>query len=78
MVQVIAAAEAVSGSLNVVGYGIVALGPAIGLGLLIAKTVETIGRQPESAGTLRPLMFIGAALVELLALLGFVLALISK
>ncbi len=68
---------AIEGSLNVLAYGLIALGPALGLALIVSRTVETIGRQPEAANTLRPLMFIGAGLVEVLGLLGFVLAIIS-
>lgn len=66
------AAVAVEGSLSVIGYGIATLGPGIGLGILIGKTVEGMARQPEVAGQLRTTMFIGVAFVELLALLGFV------
>ncbi|WP_029068475.1 ATP synthase F0 subunit C [Jonesia quinghaiensis] len=62
----------VSGSVSVIGYGISTLGPGIGLGILIGKTVEGMARQPEVAGQLRTTMFIGVAFVELLALLGFV------
>jgi F-type H+-transporting ATPase subunit c len=63
---------AVEGSINTVGYGIAAIGPGIGLGILIGKTVEGMARQPEVAGQLRTTMFIGLAFVEILALLGFV------
>lgn len=62
----------ISGSINTIGYGIAAIGPGIGLGILIGKTVEGIARQPEAAGQLRTTMFIGLAFVEILALLGFV------
>jgi F-type H+-transporting ATPase subunit c len=62
------------GTLNVVGYGLATLGPGIGLGLLIGKAVESMARQPEAAGMVRTNMFIGIAVVEALALLGFVLA----
>ena len=67
----------ITGSVNVIGYGLATLGPGIGLGILVGKTVEGMARQPEVAGQLRGTMFIGAAFVELLALLGFVIALIS-
>jgi F-type H+-transporting ATPase subunit c len=63
---------AVEGSINTIGYGIAAIGPGIGLGILIGKTVEGMARQPEVAGQLRGTMFIGLAFVEILALLGFV------
>ena len=63
-----------SGSLNVLGYGLATLGPGIGLGILIGKAVESMARQPEAAGIVRTNMFIGIAVVEALALLAFVLA----
>ncbi|HVM18759.1 MAG TPA: ATP synthase F0 subunit C [Egibacteraceae bacterium] len=65
------------GSLNVVGYGLATLGPGIGLGILIGKALESMARQPEAEGMVRTNMFIGLGLVEALAILGFVLALIG-
>lgn len=62
----------VSGNIATIGYGIATLGPGIGLGLLIGKTVEGMARQPEAAGMLRATMFLGVAFVEVLALLGLV------
>jgi F-type H+-transporting ATPase subunit c len=62
------------GSLNVIGYGLATLGPGVGLGILIGKALESIARQPEAADAVRTNMFIGIAVVEALALLGFVLA----
>lgn len=66
----------ISGSLANVGYGLAAIGPGIGLGILIGKTIEGIARQPELSGKLQATMFIGIAIIELLALLGLVLAFI--
>jgi F-type H+-transporting ATPase subunit c len=66
--------EPMEGSINVIGYGLATLGPAIGLGILIGKALESMARQPEAAGMVRTSMFIGIAVVEALALLGFVLA----
>jgi F-type H+-transporting ATPase subunit c len=63
-----------SGNLNVLGYGVGAVGPGIGLGILIGKALEGIARQPEAATMVRTTMFIGLAFVEALALFGFVLA----
>lgn len=63
-----------TGSLNVLGYGLATLGPGIGLGILIGRAVESMARQPEAAGMVRTTMFIGIAVVEALALLAFVLA----
>lgn len=62
------------GSVNVIGYGLATLGPGVGIGILIGKAVESMARQPEAAGMVRTTMFIGIAVVEALALLGFVLA----
>jgi F-type H+-transporting ATPase subunit c len=62
----------VTGNVATIGYGLATLGPGIGLGILIGKTVEGIARQPEVAGQLRTTMFIGVAFVEVLALLGLI------
>ncbi|MEK0306076.1 ATP synthase F0 subunit C [Bifidobacterium favimelis] len=69
---------AVSGNLSILGYGIAALGPALALGIAVGKTVESMARQPEIRGYLRTTMLIGLALIEVLALLGFVALLIIK
>jgi F-type H+-transporting ATPase subunit c len=69
---VIAAAEAVSGNLNAVGYGLAAIGPGIGIGILVGKALEGISRQPEATGVLRTNMFLGIAFTEALALIGLV------
>jgi F-type H+-transporting ATPase subunit c len=66
-----------TGSMAPVGkglvYGLAAIGPGIGIGIIFGKAIEAMGRQPEAAGLVRPVMFIGFALVEALALFGFVL-----
>jgi len=64
----------ITGNIGVLGYGLGALGPGIGLGFLIGKALEGIARQPEAAAQVRTTMFIGLAFVEALALIGFVLA----
>jgi len=76
--SVLAADNAISGNVGIIGYGLGTLGPGIGIGFLVGKTVEGISRQPESAGQVRTLMFIGLALVEALALFGFALAFVVK
>lgn len=62
----------VTGNIATVGYGLAAIGPGVGLGILIGKTIEGMARQPEVAGQLRATMFLGVAFVELLGLLGIV------
>ncbi len=68
----LASATALTGNIATVGYGLAAIGPGIGLGILIGKTIEGMARQPEAAGMLRATMFLGVAFVEVLALLGLV------
>lgn len=63
----------ITGSLNVVGYGLAAIGPGIGIGIVAGNTVQAMARQPEVAGMLRTTMFLGIAFTEALALIGFVL-----
>jgi F-type H+-transporting ATPase subunit c len=60
----------VSGSLSAVGYGLAAIGPGIGVGIIFASYIQSTARQPESARLTLPYVFIGMALVEALALLG--------
>ena len=72
--------QGVTGSLNTVGaglaYGLAAIGPGIGIGIVGGKALEAMARQPEMSGRIQTTMFIGIAFTEALALLGFVLALI--
>ena len=57
-------------------YGLAALGPGIGIGLVFSSAIQAMARQPEMAGQTRTTMFLGFALIEALALIGFVLAFI--
>ena len=63
----------ITGSLNVIGYGLAAIGPGIGVGLVAGNAVQAMARQPEAAGMVRTTMFLGIAFTEALALIGFVL-----
>ncbi|HEX9774324.1 MAG TPA: ATP synthase F0 subunit C [Actinomycetota bacterium] len=54
-------------------YGLAAIGPGIGIGIIFGKAIEAVARQPEAQGLVTPLMYVGFALAEALALLGFVL-----
>ena len=64
----------ISGNLNVSGYGLSALGPGIGVGIVFAAYINGTARQPEARGILQPLAFLGFALSEALAIIGLVLA----
>lgn len=68
---------AVTGSVSVIGYGLAAIGPGIGMGMIAGKAIEGTARQPELGGRFMVLMLLGIAFVEVIALLGFVLAFIQ-
>jgi F-type H+-transporting ATPase subunit c len=59
-------------------YGLGAIGPGIGIGYLVGKSVEAMARQPEAAGMVRTTMFLGIAFTEALALIGFVVFILLK
>ena len=50
----------------VVGVGVV--GPAVGIGYLVGKALEAIGRNPDASGKITTTMFIGVAFTEALAI----------
>ena len=63
-------------ALKVIGYGLAAIGPGIGIGIACYGCCVGTARQPEVGGRLFTNFIIGAALAEALALIGFVLAFI--
>jgi len=65
-------AEGVTGSLGSIGFGLSAIGPGIGIGIIFGQGVQAIARQPEAIGVIRQNMLLGFALTEALALIGFV------
>lgn len=67
-----AATNGVTGSIGSIGYGLAAIGPAIGVGLVFAAYINSTARQPESAGLTRTYLFLGFALAEALALIGLI------
>ncbi|MEV7005961.1 ATP synthase F0 subunit C [Streptosporangium sp. NPDC051022] len=62
----------VTGSLGSVGYGLAAIGPGIGVGIIFGQGVQAIARQPEAYGLIRQNMLLGFVLTEALALIGLV------
>ena len=60
----------------VVGLGVI--GPGIGLGILIGKALEAIGRNPEAAGRITATMFIGIAGTDALAIFALIIGFIIK
>lgn len=69
--------ELLKGAIALMGYGLAAIGPGIGIGIVVGNAITAMARQPEMAGTVRTTMFLGIAFTEALALIGFVLFFIS-
>lgn len=67
-------AMAIEGSANMIGYGLAAIGPGIGIGLIFAAYLNGVARQPEAQGRLQTIAFLGFALAEALAIIGIALA----
>ena len=63
MLGLLAQAASDFSGLETIGKGLIiglaAIGPGIGLGILIGKSVEAMARQPEYANQVRTTMFIG-------------------
>jgi len=62
------------GNLAIIGYGLSAIGPGVGIGLIFAAYINGVARQPESRGMLQPIAILGFALAEALAIIGIGLA----
>ncbi len=58
-----------------IAMGIGSIGPALGIGMGVAKAMEAIGRNPEAAGTIQGVMIVGIGLAEAVAIYAFVIAL---
>jgi F-type H+-transporting ATPase subunit c len=64
----------ITGSLNMIGYGLSAIGPGVGIGLIFAAYISGVARQPEARGMLQAIAILGFALAEALAIIGIGLA----
>ncbi|MEZ0065959.1 F-type H+-transporting ATPase subunit c [Streptacidiphilus sp. MAP12-20] len=62
----------VAGRMGAIAYGLAAIGPGVGIGLVFGHSIEAMARQPEAMPIIRQNMFLGFALCEVLALLGLV------
>jgi F-type H+-transporting ATPase subunit c len=56
--------------------GLGAIGPGIGIGVLVGGALQAMARNPEMSGTLTTNMFIGIAFAEALAIFGLVISLV--
>lgn len=58
--------------------GLGAIGPGIGVGLIGAKAVEAMGRNPEASGLVQTNMILGFAFAEAIAIYALVISLLIK
>ena len=68
----------INGNLNMIGYGLAAIGPGIGIGLIFAAYISGVARQPESRSMLQSIAILGFALAEARAIIGIGLAFALK
>lgn len=59
-----------------IGFG--ALGPGLGIGILAAKAMEGIARNPEAAPKIQTAMILAIAFAEAVAIYALVVALMIK
>jgi F-type H+-transporting ATPase subunit c len=74
----ILAANSITLNSGALAYGLAAIGPGVGIGLVFGHAMEAMARQPEAAGMIRQNMWVGFALAEALALIGLVVGFIYK
>lgn len=59
-----------------VGFG--AIGPGLGMGILVGKALEAIGRNPEATSKIQTNMILGIAFTEAIMIFALVVALIIR
>ena len=57
-----------------IGAGLAAIGAGIGIGRIGGSAMEAMARQPEASGKIQTAMLVIAALIEVIALFGSVIA----
>lgn len=68
----------IGGSINMIGYALATLGPALGVAWIFASVINGTARQPEARGAMMGTAWIGFAVVEALAIIGIALAFVLK
>ncbi|MGW2330196.1 ATP synthase F0 subunit C [Streptomyces sp. NPDC001700] len=71
--QTTLAAVELKGNLGSIGYGLAAIGPGVGVGIIFGNGTQAMARQPEAAGLIRANQILGFVLCEALALIGLVM-----
>jgi F-type H+-transporting ATPase subunit c len=58
--------------------GVGAIAPALGIGLLVSKAMEALGRNPEARGAIQTNMILGLAFAEAIGIYALLVAIIIK
>jgi F-type H+-transporting ATPase subunit c len=66
------------GTANMIGLGLAAIGPAIGVGLIFAAYVTGVARQPEAQSRLSGIAIFGFVLAEQFFIISLALAFVLK
>ncbi len=69
----ISAAAALAAGLSI---GLGAIGSGVGIGIATSKYLESVARQPEAEGKLRPWFLLGVVFCETVTLYAFVFAIL--
>lgn len=64
----------IQGSLNMIGLGLAAVGPGVGIGLIFAAFISGVARQPEAQSRLQSIAILGFVLAEALFIISVALA----
>jgi F-type H+-transporting ATPase subunit c len=67
------AAKAIGAGLAM-GFG--SVGPAIGIGMLVGRAMEALGRNPEAAGVIQTNMILGVAFAEAIGIYALLTAIL--
>ena len=68
----------ITGSMNMLGYGLATLGPGLGVAWIFSSVINGTARQPEARSAMLSTAWIGFAVVEALAIIGIALAFVLK
>lgn len=71
-------AESMKAIAMAIAAGIGVLGPGIGIGILVSRALDAIGRNPEASSKIQSTMILGIVFVEALAIFALVVAFIIK
>ncbi len=67
------AAKAIGAGL---AMGLGSVGPAVGIGMLVGKAMEALGRNPEAAGVIQTNMILGVAFAEAIGIYSLLTAIL--